>query len=118
MGTVYLIHLAQPMGEAQDDAKRAAYGLPPRKGKHFQSQHYIGYTTRSLKDRLTEHQNGAGARFMAVATQRGIEWKKVRTWKGTRATERRLKKMHNARLLCPVCNPTGWKNRAKFTGGQ
>lgn len=88
--TVYLIHLDSPIEHAQ---------------------HYIGFTC-NLEQRLAQHRSGCGARLLAEANRRGIEYRIVRTWKGgqwvndARALERKLKKQKNAPRLCPVCNDT------------
>ena len=71
-------------------------------GKHT-TQHYIGYAD-VLEHRLAEHASGHGARLTQVAIERGISWQVARTWQGGRQEERRLKKIHGARL-CPICNP-------------
>jgi predicted GIY-YIG superfamily endonuclease len=80
---IYLIHLLKPF-------------------KH--ARHYLGSTV-DLDKRITDHLCGQGARLMEVVTQAGIEWKVVRTWKGSRKDERKLKNQHNTPRLCPVCNP-------------
>lgn len=81
-GTVYLIHLENPIAHAQ---------------------HYIGWS-RWFKQRLEHHRKGTGARFLAEAVRRGINFSVVRKWKGeTGNFERRLKNQKNARRLCPVC---------------
>lgn len=81
-GTVYLIHFSTPY-------------------KH--AKHYCGYTSRSLKERLERHREGRGARLMEVITQAGIAWDVVRTWKGNRELERKLKRRKNSPQLCPIC---------------
>lgn len=82
MGTVYLLHFDQPLAHAR---------------------HYLGYTSRSLKARLAEHESGNGARLMEVISQAGITWRLVRTWKGDRKLERQLKNRHEGPRLCPLC---------------
>ncbi|MEG4997707.1 hypothetical protein [Microcoleus sp. B4-D4] len=37
--------------------------------------------------------------------EQGRELVLVRTWDGGWNQERKLKKLHNNRLLCPACNP-------------
>lgn len=65
---------------------------------HFHSklhhaQHYLGWTN-DLERRVQEHRDGAGSRLMEVA----------RVWpEGDRDLERRLKRWHKARTLCPIC---------------
>jgi hypothetical protein len=81
-GTVYLIHFE-------------------RRLKH--AGHYLGYC-HNLDERLGRHRAGSGARLMEVVSQSGIDWKVVRTWRGDRRFERRLKNRKNVpRRLCPVC---------------
>ncbi len=89
MGTVYLIHFDRAIGSKTNPRGRA--------------QHYLGYTSRGIKKRMTEHQGGYGSRLMEVVALAGIGWTLARTWKGDRALERRLKSYHKARQLCPVC---------------
>lgn len=79
--TVYLIHFSEPY-------------------KH--AKHYLG-STDDLPGRLTAHRKGYGSRLMEVVTEAGIEWQVVRTWKGGRELERRLKRRHGSPRLCPIC---------------
>jgi predicted GIY-YIG superfamily endonuclease len=65
------------------------------------ARHYLGWT-RNLDSRLAEHESGNGARLLRAASQAGITWRLVRTWNGDRHLERRLKRIHGARL-CPEC---------------
>ena len=88
MGTVYLIHFNQPIGNPDN----------PR----GQAQHYLGYTD-DLESRLAAHRAGNGARLMEVLRERGIEWELVRTWEGGRDLERKLKNQHNSPRFCPIC---------------
>ena len=44
-----------------------------------------------------------GARLMAVITQAGIGWTLARTWEGSRAGERQLKRQGGASRRCPIC---------------
>lgn len=84
MSTVYLLHLCEPL----------APGHP--------AQHYLG-SAADLAPRLYAHQHGIGARFTAVAVERGIPFVVARTWDGGRQLERQLKNRKNARRLCPIC---------------
>jgi hypothetical protein len=88
MGTVYLIHFDRPIGDLDN----------PR----GQARHYLGYT-EDLDARLAAHRSGNGARLMEVLAERGIGWRLVRTWRGGRDLERRLKDRHNSPRLCPIC---------------
>jgi predicted GIY-YIG superfamily endonuclease len=80
-GTVYLLHFDRPYGHAR---------------------HYTGWTT-DLSARLAEHAAGRGARLLAVARSAGVGWVLARTWTGTRALERSLKRRHGAARFCPLC---------------
>lgn len=86
MGYCYLLHFAQPISD-----------------KHT-CQHYIGYTSKSLADRMLDHRRGIGARLTQVAIERGIAFECVRTWANvTRRDERKLKNKKNSPILCPIC---------------
>jgi predicted GIY-YIG superfamily endonuclease len=89
-GTIYLLHFSQPY-------KHAA--------------HYIGFTT-DLPARLDAHTKGTGARLLEVITAAGLSFQLARTWKGTRKSERQIKRHGGATRLCPMCNPKAM-NRAK-----
>jgi hypothetical protein len=79
IGTVYLIHFARPVAHAL---------------------HYLGWTSRTTDERLSDHFTGDG--HVLVLRGRG---EVVRVWPGTRHDERRLKNRKNSRELCPVCKP-------------
>jgi predicted GIY-YIG superfamily endonuclease len=83
--SVYLLHFSEPISE-----------------KHT-CQHYIGYAN-DVEDRIRQHEAGYGARLTQVAIERGISWEVVRIWTGGRDVERRLKNIHNAPRLCPICS--------------
>ena len=88
--SVYLLHFDQPIGN-------------PEKSRG-QAQHYIGYTSGSVEERVKEHASGAGACIMAAVVDKGIGFRVARVWpEGGRALERKLKAQHNARRLCPLC---------------
>jgi predicted GIY-YIG superfamily endonuclease len=80
-GVVYLVHFTGPYGHAR---------------------HYTGWTA-DLKSRRSEHQAGRGARLLHVITQARIDWTLARTWEGTRARERQLKRQGRASCRCPIC---------------
>ena len=103
MGTIYLIHFDQPIGNLSNP--------------HGQAQHYIGYTD-DLDMRLQAHRSGNGSAIMAAVAERGIDWQVVRAWQGNRDLERRLKKRKEAPKLCPVCNPEGWRRVANYEEGE
>lgn len=88
MGYCYLLHFDRPISPDHT------------------CQHYLGYTSRRLFIRIMEHRKGyrSAARLTQVAKERGISFIVVRTWRGNRADERRLKNRKNAtRRLCPIC---------------
>ena len=81
-GTVYLIHLDAPIAHAR---------------------HYIGWA-KWFKERIRHHRNGTGAKFLAEAVRREINFDVVRTWENTNGNfERKLKNRKKARMLCPIC---------------
>ncbi|GDY28768.1 hypothetical protein [Gandjariella thermophila] len=80
-GTVYLLHFDRPYEHAR---------------------HYTGWTT-DLDSRLAEHATGRGARLLEVVSAAGIGWELARTWPGTRARERQLKRQGGASRHCPMC---------------
>ncbi|MFB7722301.1 hypothetical protein [Nocardia sp. NPDC056100] len=80
-GTVYLLHFDRPYRHAR---------------------HYTGWTS-DLDNRLAEHRAGRGARLLEVLRDNGISWQLARTWEGTRARERQLKREGGASRRCPKC---------------
>lgn len=84
--TCYLLHFASPIAP----------------GRHT-CQHYLGFTD-DLEQRLADHRAGRGARLTEVAKERGIAFYVVNLWPGGRDVEAALKRKHNGRLLCPICN--------------
>jgi len=81
VGTVYLLHFDRPFGHAR---------------------HYQGWSER-LEPRLVEHRTGKGAKLLAAVHAAGIGWQLARTWEGTRALERRLKRQGGGARRCPLC---------------
>jgi predicted GIY-YIG superfamily endonuclease len=84
-GVVYLLHLDAP--------------------GYAHAKHYTGWTA-DLPARLALHEAGQGARLLAVAHAAGIGWTLARTWPGTRARERQLKRQGGASRRCPLCGIT------------
>lgn len=84
IGTVYLIHFDQPYQHAR---------------------HYLGWT-EDITARLTAHAAGRGSRLMAVIKAAEIQWQLARTWPGTRARERQIKRQGGASRVCPLCGVT------------
>jgi predicted GIY-YIG superfamily endonuclease len=69
MSYCYLIHFNLPIGN-----------IANRQGT---AQHYLGYTSQSLKKRLEQHRQGTGAKITRAAVlQYGRELQLVRYWKG------------------------------------
>lgn len=89
MGTVYLIHFDEPIGDTSNP--------------HGSAQHYVGYTD-NLPQRIETHRSGNGAAIMAAVQGQGVGWRVVKTWLGERSLERRIKRQHNHKRYCPICN--------------
>ena len=89
-GTVYLLHLSEPYGPGGGANGRGT------------ARHYTGWTA-DLAARLALHECGQGARLLAVARAAGIGWTLARTWPGTRARQRQLKRQGGASRRCPLC---------------
>jgi len=86
MGYCYLLHFDKPISD-----------------RHT-CQHYIGYTSKTLAQRIAEHRAGTGARLTQVAKERGIGFVVVRTWANvTKRDERKLKNRKGSNRFCPVC---------------
>jgi hypothetical protein len=91
-GTIYLIHFDKP---------------------YHHAKHYLGWAhNQHFEARLEHHRNGNGSRLMAAVARAGIGWKVVRTWRGSRADERRMKNNGAVGKYCPICrkNPRGTKS--------
>lgn len=82
-------------------------------------RHYTGFCelgnlaerdrTHRRGERWAHLQNGeivhtGAARFLQAAVEKGIGFRLVRTWRGTRDDERRLKQLGHAPDMCPVCS--------------
>ena len=65
--------------------------------------HYTGTTRRPLRERLTDHALGRGARITQVQVERGGYWVLGDEQPGGRVRERQLKNQHNGALHCGVC---------------
>jgi predicted GIY-YIG superfamily endonuclease len=85
--------------------------------------HYVG-STRKLAKRLADHAKGRGARLTAVLKELGIEWRlgglmmaeeslfanmKEPCGETMKQKERRLKRQHNGRRFCQICNENARK---------
>ena len=83
MAYCYLLRFSKPLGNDNHSA-----------------QFYLGYTSKSLKQRLAEHRNGDGAAITRYAVKQGIELELVAYWRdATRQLERCLKNYKNHRCL-------------------
>jgi predicted GIY-YIG superfamily endonuclease len=74
----------------------------PYKTRRKSVRHYMG-TTQNLRARIADHRNGRGARLLAAVVKRGIKVTVVQTWRGSFATEQKLKSGKNLPKLCPIC---------------
>jgi hypothetical protein len=82
-GVVYLLHFDRPY-------------------KH--ARHYLGWAAAGhLDSRIAAHRGGQGARLMAVIKAAGIGFRVARTWPGSRARERQIKRQGGASRCCPLC---------------
>jgi hypothetical protein len=61
------------------------------------------FTAAGLRNRLAAHERGEGARLLAVVHAAGIGWTLARTWPGSRARERQIKRQGGASRCCPLC---------------
>ena len=86
---VYLYHFADKFGHAQ---------------------HYLG-SCSNLKLRDELHQAGQGAKLLKAVRAAGIKFWIVKTWRGGRQLERKLKNRHNGAKLCPICQAKQAKNQ-------
>ncbi|MGO9899902.1 MAG: hypothetical protein ACLP0J_09460 [Solirubrobacteraceae bacterium] len=50
---------------------------------------------------------------MAVIAQEGISWTLARTWEGSRARERQLKRQGGASRRCPICHAERERERGR-----
>lgn len=81
-GCIYLIHFDEKFGH---------------------SQHYMGYAS-DFEKRMERHRKGRGSVLLKKIQEAGIGWQVVRKWEnvGPQA-EAELKRYHNNRRLCPIC---------------
>lgn len=81
--TLYLIRITPPLG---NEKKQASL--------------YLGYCKDGrLDERFAEHQDGKGAKMTKYAVENGHALEIVWTGKGSRKTERKLKKRRNHKRL-------------------
>jgi len=91
MGTVYLLHFLEPIGNHSNPRAMA--------------QHYIGVDLNGK--RIEAQTAGAGAAIVRHVQAQGIGFVVAATWPGTRALERQLKRRKHASRFCPVCRQGG-----------
>ena len=84
-GRVYVLHFKDRIGSEKHSAA-----------------HYIGWTNRTVPERVEDHKAGHGARLTQVANEKGIEYYAVQDWPGNRDIENQLK-LASAKRLCPEC---------------
>lgn len=75
-------------------------------------QHYVGYTKRTVDERMAEHQAGKGSKLVAYALRRGIDFRVVLVEvytdrQSARAREQQIKRNSCAKRLCPICQSEG-----------
>jgi len=92
MGTVYLLHFLEPIGNPANPRAMA--------------QHYIGWAAVAA-ERIATQTAGAGAAIVRHVQAQGIGFVVAATWPGTRALERQLKRRKHASRFCPVCRQGG-----------
>jgi predicted GIY-YIG superfamily endonuclease len=87
-GYAYLVHFAEPLGNPANSRAMA--------------RHYAGWSSTPER-RMAAHAAARGARIMAAVERMGVPWFVVRTWPGSRAVERQLKRQRNAWRYCGIC---------------
>lgn len=93
LGEVYIIHFDRPW--ITSDGRTL--------------EHYVGFS-KQVEKRLHHHRKGSGANFLREAITRGISFRLVVRFSGTKRDERRLKVTGHIKKYCPCCNPDKtWK---------
>lgn len=83
-GTIYLLHFDPPY-------------------KH--ARHYLGWTSKTVEERVFAHLRGDGSPLVKAATRAGHGIVIADTWEDTdRFEERRMKNTHRVPDFCPICN--------------
>lgn len=68
------------------------------------AKHYIGYTVRTVAERVDEHMAGRGSPLVAAALAAGHKITVALKWvEGNRAWERYLKRKKGTPAFCPCC---------------
>ena len=95
VGTVYLLHFAEP---------------------YYHARHYAGFSV-NLARRINQHRHGRGSRLIAAVVGAEITFIVVRTWDGvTRAFERRVHRARHLAEMCPICSRRWLRPMAPRTG--
>jgi len=87
MPHVYLLHFDKPLHHAQ---------------------HYCGWTSNGVEQRLATHLAGNGSKLVKAVVANGSEVAVARVWdhdgwQTARQRERRMKNTHHLPSYCPVC---------------
>jgi len=99
-GTVYLLHLARPLGNLANNRAQAA--------------HYLGWSKGDATKRIADHIAGRGSALTRAAFAAGISLEVVKVWTNEdRNFERALKNKKNAKGICPICKK-GYNEKAKI----
>lgn len=69
------------------------------------ARHYLGWTARTVENRLQDHLSGKGNGLVHAAHRAGRTIEVVRTWPGTGHDEQKLKDYRYPAKLCPRCSP-------------
>lgn len=73
----------------------------------YHAKHYLGNTS-NLDNRIRRHRSGQSRAHLPMAFHKlGIDFIVSRTWEGSFALEKQLKKRKNNRKLCPICSMKG-----------
>jgi predicted GIY-YIG superfamily endonuclease len=66
------------------------------------ARHYMGWTARSIEERIAEHMTGKGSRLMAAVVNAGISWEVVKVWEGATLRDELRWKSGSAGRKCPI----------------
>lgn len=69
------------------------------------AKHYVGFTERTVAERVGEHGGAQGSPLVRAARAAGSKVILVSARPGTRADERRIKDRKNTRSVCDRCRP-------------
>jgi hypothetical protein len=115
--TVYILHFENPLGHERTKAQLAEWDRPARQQPYTpHAQHYVGYTTKEVEERLSEHLSGSGCPLVYKAGQSG-EVVVARIFHAGYLFERHLKNRYKKTPdLCPICNPLAARHFAEVPG--